>query len=104
MSNTITESNYKKLSWSRKQEYVKELACQCNSCHNKWHYLDSVEKQIKHEQTSNALMGIGMCCNPCMTTATSNANTQLAQQEAKLKSCPKCGSSNVTRNAKFFKK
>ena len=77
MSNTITEEKYKSLSWSKKQDYIQEWACICNACSHKWHYLDSVEKQIKREQTSNALMGLGMCCNPCMTTATSNANTQL---------------------------
>ena len=103
-SKTLTEEEYKELRWSEKQQYVKEWGCVCNECKHKWHYLDSVEKQMRSQQTSNALMGLGSCCNPCMVTATANANTQLKQQEAQLKSCPKCGSSNVTRTAKYFQK
>lgn len=104
MKQNITEDEYKNLSWSEKNAYVKEWACVCNKCKHKWHYLDSVEKQMNTQQIGNALTGLGFCCNPCVTTAASNANTQIAQQKAKLKSCPKCGSSNVTRSPEFFKK
>ena len=100
----IEETEFKKLSWSERNKYVKEWVCVCNECKNKWHYLDSVEKEINSQSCNNALIGTGMCCNPCIATATSNANTQLSQQKAKLKSCPNCGTSNITRNAKFFKK
>ncbi|MEK6938347.1 MAG: hypothetical protein AABX04_04855 [Nanoarchaeota archaeon] len=102
--NTLSEEKYKNLTWSEKQQYAKEWACTCNECQNKWHYLDSVEKQMSGQGMANAMMGLGSCCNPCMVTATANANTQLGQQIAKLKSCPKCGSSNVTKTAKYFKK
>lgn len=101
---TLDDEGFNDLTWSEKQQYVKEWACVCNECKHKWHYLDSVEKQMKTQQVGNALMGLGACCNPCMTLATSNANTQLRQQHAQLKSCPKCGSSNVTKTAKYFHK
>lgn len=104
MGQNITEEEYGKLSWSDKQKYEKEWSCVCNECKTKWHYLDSVEKQMNSQALGNALIGFGFCCNPCVTTATSNANTQIAQQKVKLKSCPKCGSSNVTKKAKSFKK
>ncbi|VVB83630.1 Uncharacterised protein [uncultured archaeon] len=100
----IEEAEFEKLSRSEKKEYIKEWGCICNECRNKWHYLDSIEKEINFQTRNNSLLGLGMCCNPCVALSTSNANTQLSQQKAKLKSCPKCGSSNVTRNAKFFKK
>lgn len=103
-TNTLTEEERQKLNWSEKSQYEKEWACICNECKHKWHYLASVEKQMGGQQTANALMGLGSCCNPCMVTATANANTQLQQQMTKLKSCPKCGSSNVTKTAKYFKK
>ena len=104
MSKTINESQYNALEKSEKSQYIKEWSCVCNSCKEKWHYLDSVEKKIDSQQTANALMGLGMCCNPCMTTAMANTNTQLEQQKNKFKSCPKCGSANVTKTAKYFKK
>ena len=100
----LNEEQFRKLRWMEKQQYMKEWACTCNVCKHKWHYLASVEKQMKNQQVGNALIGLGFCCNPCAVTATSNANTQLEQQKAKLKSCPKCGSSHVTRTAKYFPK
>lgn len=104
MTTALSEEEYKDLKWSDKNRYEKEWACLCNECKHKWHYLDSVERQMKTQQFGNAMIGAGMCCNPCAITATSNANTQLRQQQAKLKSCPKCGSSNVTKTAKYFRK
>ncbi|MEK6938864.1 MAG: hypothetical protein AABX04_07530 [Nanoarchaeota archaeon] len=100
----MNEEEYRKLTWSEKQQYVKEWACVCNECKHKWHYLDSVEKQMKSQIGMNAFLQMGNCCNPCVGAATSNANTQLTQQRAQLKSCPKFGSSNVTKTAKYFKK
>ena len=87
-----------------KKNYEKEWECTCNECKEKWHYLASVEKQMQNQQVGNALMSLGFCCNPCVVSATSNANTHLQQQRANLKSCPKCRSSNVQRTAKYFKK
>ena len=46
MSNTITESNYKKLSWSRKQEYVKMVRKLRN-------YLNELMKQGKIDKETN---------------------------------------------------
>jgi len=103
MTKHITEEKYENLKWEEKREYDKEWVCVCNECKKKWHYLDSVERKMRSQETSNALIGLGFCCNPCVTTATSNANTQIAHQKAQLRSCPKCRSSNVKRKAKYFK-
>ena len=104
MKQNLTEEEYKNISRSKKNSYIKEWVCICNECEHKWHYLDSVEKQMEVQHLGNTLTGLGCCCNPCVTSTVSNANTQIEQQITKLKSCPKCGSSNVTKNAKFFKK
>lgn len=101
---SLNQEEYSALEPAMKKMYIKEHSCVCNECGEKWHYLDSVEKNMNSQEMANALTGLGFCCNPCVTTATSNANTQIAQQKAKLKSCPKCGSSNVTKTEKFFKK
>lgn len=103
-SNSISEEKYKNLDKLESKSYVKEWSCTCNECKHKWHYLDDVERQIKTQELSNAFMGMGFCCNPCALSAASNANTQLKQQRTKLSSCPECGSSNVTKIQKFFKK
>ncbi len=102
----LDDEGYKNLKWSERLQYVKEWACICNSCKEKWYYLDSVEKRIGSTEKGNALMGLGFClmCNPCGTAVASNATTHMQQQKVKLKSCPKCGSSNVTKKAKYFKK
>jgi bacterioferritin-associated ferredoxin len=104
MKQNITEEEYKNLSWSNKNNYVKEWACICNECKHKWHYLDSVEKEMTKQMSLNGLLQAGNCCNPCVGATTSNATTQLKKQLGELKQCPKCGSSNVKKNAKIFKK
>ena len=104
MGNSISEEEYNSLDAILKKNYIKEWSCACNECKHKWHYLDDVEKKIRSQETSNALMGVGFCCNPCVAISTSNANTQLEQQRMKLSSCPKCGSSNVQKSSKYFKK
>lgn len=83
---------------------IKEWECKCNACGHIWHYLDSVEKQMTRQVKNNSLIGLGMCCNPCVALGTSNANTALNKQLADLRACPKCGSSDVTRKARYFKK
>ena len=52
----MNEEEYRKLTWSEKQQYVKEWACVCNECKHKWHYLDSVEKQMKSQIGMNAFL------------------------------------------------
>lgn len=103
-SSFINQEQFDKLSPSEKKDYIKEWYCICNVCRKKWAYLDSVEKQIKSQVTGNALMGLGNCCNPCMTVTTSNANTQLRKQLGELKQCIECKSSNVKCEARYFKK
>ena len=87
--------------YTEKNGDVKEWECTCNECKNKWHYLDSAERQLAIMGISNGLLGLGMCCSPCGVIF-SNKSSDLSREMGKLKSCPKCGSSNVTRKAKFF--
>ncbi len=104
ISSSINEEQYANLKYGSKGNYIKEWVCKCNECGKKWAYLDSVEKEMRRQATGNALMGLGMCCNPCMVLATSNANTQLSKQIKELKQCPECKSSNVKCETRYFKK
>jgi exosome complex RNA-binding protein Csl4 len=80
-----------------------EWSCVCNECDEKWHYLDSVEQKITNQMSSNSMDSHCCVCHPCRSSL-KNKNTQLLQQKMKLRSCPKCGSSNITKIAKYFKK
>jgi len=100
----LSESEIKKLSWKEKREYVREWHCTCHNCDKKWNYLDNVEKKMKSQVSTNACVQLGSCCNPCVGLAASNANTQLDKQIQELKQCPECKSSNVKREARYFKK
>jgi len=101
---SVNEEQFQKLNKGDKNKYVKEWSCECGECGKKWAYLDSVEKEMKRQVTGNALMGLGMCCNPCVTLSTSNANTQLSKQMKELKQCPECKSSNAQCKARYFSK
>ena len=93
-------------SWKCRKAYqtkTLEWKCKCNSCGHVWHYLDKVEKTMKKQVGYNTCTSLAIC-NPCVTMAASNANTNLMKQMNDLKSCPKCGSSNVTKEAIFFDK
>ena len=100
----ITDEEYKNLSWSEKRDYVCEWKCKCNSCGRVWHYLDSVERNMKSTMSANAFTQLGNCCNPCVAAPLANANTQLNKQIADLKSCPDCKSSDVKKEERYFKK
>jgi hypothetical protein len=54
--------------------------------------------------SANAFTQLGNCCNPCVAAPLANANTQLNKQIADLKSCPDCKSSDVKKEARYFKK
>jgi|SRR3989344_1227762 len=99
---------FNKLSFSDKKNYIKEWFCKCKHCGEKWHYLDDVEKKMKSQKEVNSCLQEGeLCCNPrpCTTwSITTNASTQLKKQLNELRQCPKCKSSNVTCEAKYFKK
>lgn len=104
MAKSISQEEYDDLSPTDKKNYLKEWACVCNECNEKWNYLAEVETKMNSQIFTNACVQTGSCCNPCVGLAASNANTQLNKQVSELKQCPKCKSSNVKRNAKFFKK
>jgi hypothetical protein len=98
---SISEERYRELEPKERIGYVKEWACKCKECSKKWHYLDSVEKSMQSQACGNALVGCGMPCFSPITTRNVNDSTNKINE---LKSCPKCGSSNVTKEAKYFKK
>ena len=104
MTKSITEEEYKQLSWKEKFNYVKEWKCKCNECGKHWNYLDKAEKEMRNQIGLNACLQVGYCCNPCMGIATSNANTQLSKQVKELKQCLQCKSSNVKCEARYFLK
>lgn len=83
---------------------AKEWKCKCNSCGHVWHYLDSVEKQMKKQSNQNACMACGNAGpNPAYVMNINKAN-DLNRQIQQLKQCPKCGSSDVRKEERFFQK
>ena len=104
MGNSISEDDFNKLDSKSKKNYVKEWSCICNECGGKWHYLDDVAKGIKKQIHANA-------CSACGGGGTSEGPAQLNTENKKLElkvleleSCPKCKSSNVTKEARYFRK
>ena len=102
---SITEEEFQELESPQQKGYTKEWACKCTECNRKWHYLDSVEKKLQSQILANSLQTVGAACtcNPCLSSATSNASTHLNKELESLKSCPDCGSQNVYKQARFFK-
>ena len=82
---------------------IKEIKCKCNQCGNVWHYLEEDEKKLKSQATSNALLGCGMCCNP-FGALFSNKSIDLQREIGKIKKCPKCNSTDVTRTPTYHAK
>ena len=82
---------------------IKEIKCKCNQCGNVWHYLEEDEKKLKTQATSNALIGCGMCCNP-FGALFSNKAADLQRELDKMKKCPKCNSTDVTRTPIYHEK
>lgn len=104
MTKSINEEQYKELTWRERLNYVKEFKCRCNECGKTWNYLANAEKEMKTQMLGNACVHAGNCCNPCIALGASNANTQLSKQIKELKQCPKCRSSNVVYEARYFPK
>lgn len=101
----IYESEYEELPISEREKYVKEWKCGCHECRHVWHYLDSVENEIEkrmHKNYSEKNRGSSICRTDFIPTQYS-LSAQLKIQKQNLKTCPKCGSSNVTRGAKYSK-
>lgn len=103
IAESVNNEQFDKLNSSDKNNYVKEWFCECKTCGEKWHYLDDVEKEMKRQLTGNALIGLGMCCNPCGAIF-SNKSMDLKREIDKLKQCPKCKSSHVKCEARYFRK
>ena len=86
-----------------KKGKVKEWKCKCNQCKHIWHYLDSEEKQLKGQQLGNALIGVGMCCNP-FGAYFSNKSIEQARERNKFNQCPKCGTGDITKEEVYYEK
>jgi hypothetical protein len=82
---------------------IKEIKCKCNQCGNVWHYLEEDEKKLKSQSISNAMIGCGMCCNP-FGALFSNKSIDLQREMDKMKKCPKCNSTDVTRTPTYHEK
>ena len=82
---------------------IKEIKCKCNQCNHVWHYLESDEKNLKRQATGNALMGAGMCCNP-FGALFSNKSLDLQRELKKMKKCPKCNSTDITKSPIYHEK
>ena len=82
---------------------IKEMKCKCNQCGNVWHYLEEDEKKLKIQAMSNAMIGCGMCCNP-FGALFSNKSMDLQREMSNMKKCPKCNSTDVTKNPIYHEK
>lgn len=86
-----------------KEGKIKEIKCKCNACGKVWHYLESDLKSIQTQQTGNALIGAGMCCNP-FGALFSNKAMDLKKEADKFNKCPKCNSSNIKKTTIYYEK
>ncbi len=82
---------------------IKEIKCKCNQCGNVWHYLEEDEKKLKSQAMGNAMIGCGMCCNP-FGALFSNKSIDLQREMDKMKKCPKCNSTDVSRTPNYYAK
>ena len=84
---------------------IKEVKCKCNQCGNVWHYLEEDEKKLKEQSNANRLVGCGTCacCSPFGVLFTNKAN-DLQREADKIKKCPKCNSTDVTKTQIYHAK
>lgn len=87
-----------------KKGMTKEIKCKCNKCGKVWHYLESREKDIIDNIKTNAKVQAGFAFFNigAATQAKRNVDAQKESLE-KLKSCPNCGSRDVTQEDTYFK-
>lgn len=104
MTKSLSEKEFTNLPKPEQKKYIKEWKCTCNECDETWHYLDDVAKGIDKQIKANA-------CSACGGGGTTEGPAQLNTENKKLelkllvfKSCPKCKSSNVTKEAKYIRK
>jgi hypothetical protein len=82
---------------------IKEIKCKCNQCKYIWYFLETDEKKLKMQARGNALVGVGMCCNP-IGIFFSNKSLDLQKELTKMKKCPKCNSTNIYRSPVYHEK
>jgi hypothetical protein len=87
----------------KSQGKIKEIKCKCNQCKHIWHYLESDEKRLRSQAAGNAMIGCGMCCNP-FGALFSNKSIDIQKDIDKMKKCPKCNSSDVTKSSIYHEK
>lgn len=100
----INHWQFNKLSFTGKKNYVKEWFCECQSCGEKWYYLDTIEKKIKSQISANSCFRLSTCYSPYYGRSARNDSTKLEIRLNELRQCPKCKSSNATCEARYFKK
>tara|TARA_Y100000310_G_C20680163_1_gene815467 strand:+ start:2288 stop:2557 length:270 start_codon:yes stop_codon:yes gene_type:complete len=86
------------------KDKIKELKCKCNQCKHVWHYLSSDEKGLKTQQVGNAMVGLGMCCNPFGAYFMNKSIEQGRQASDKFNKCPKCGSGDIKKTEHYYDK
>lgn len=82
---------------------IKEIRCTCHQCGHVWHYLESDEISLKTESCTNACVGCSTCCSP-FSLIFQNKSRDLDREIAKLKKCPKCNSSDVSKEPIYHEK
>lgn len=82
---------------------IEEIKCKCNQCGKIWHYLESDEKRLKGQAVGNLLVGGGMCCNP-FGTLFLNKSIEASREAEKLKKCPNCNSTDITKTPVYHEK
>lgn len=86
-----------------KSGMIKEIKCTCNECGHIWHYLDSDVQRLRSQAFGNTMVGAGMCCNP-FGTLFINKSLDISRELEKFSKCPKCNTSNITKEEKFYEK
>lgn len=90
----------------QKKGMTKEIRCKCNQCGKIWHYSESREEEIKKNISSNVdfapaaflIYGAGVAAQ---TNRNADAQKDLLD---KLKKCPECSSSDMTKKDIYYEK
>ncbi len=82
---------------------IKEIRCTCHRCGHIWHYLESDKTSLASQSFLNSCVGCSTCCSPFSLLASNKAD-DLNREIKKLDRCPKCNSSDVTKQPVYHEK
>lgn len=83
---------------------VKEFQRKCKQCGKTWHVLESREKQIQKNMSSNNCQQSLQCCDPGAQLQ-AKRNVEAGETELdKLQKCPECHSANYTEKVITYAK